>query len=805
MFVEHLRLLIKQNIMKMKLFTFKTLLASAVITFSATSIAQTNVFDDVIATSPNHTLLEAALIQEGLDAALSDPTANYTVFAPDDNAMNALAAALNTDINGILALPNLSDILLYHVLGAQVPSSAVTNGLIATPLSTTNTLKLTVNGSNVFVNQATVTTVDLTTDNGVVHVIDAVVLPAQTVADIAIGSPAHTSLVAAVVEAKLLPALTDPFGTFTVFAPTNTAFDNAVASLGIDIATLLGLPNLADILLYHVLGAEVQSAGVTNGLIAAPLNTANTIKFTVNGSMVYANQAPISAVDLTADNGVVHVLDAVILPNQTVADVAIGSAAHTSLVAAVVEAKLLPALTDPFASFTVFAPTNTAFDNAVASLGLADINALLALPNLGDILLYHVLGAEVPAAGVTNGLIASPLNTANTIKFTVDGSMVYANQAPISAVDLTADNGVVHVLDAVVLPNQTVADVAIGSAAHTSLVAAVVEAKLLPALTDPFASFTVFAPTNTAFDNTVSALGLGDINALLALPNLADILLYHVLGAEVPSGSVTNGLIAAPLNTANTIKFTVDGAMVYANQSPISAVDLTADNGVVHVLDAVILPNQTVADIAIGSAVHTSLVAAVVEAKLLPALTDPFASYTVFAPVDAAFDALAAALGTDLNGVLANPELADILLYHVIGAEVFSTDLTNGNVTTLNGQDVTVDLMSGVMINDATVTIADLTSDNGVVHVLDQVLVPSLTSVVENKNQNVTVFPNPTVNQIKLNGVNGSYTVTDLFGKTVLDGVSNGQFIDVNNLTEGTYIITVLDSENVYQTQFVKL
>jgi transforming growth factor-beta-induced protein len=245
--------------------------------------------------------------------------------------------------------------------------------------------------------------------------------------------------------------------------------------------------------------------------------------------------------------------------------------------------------------------------------------------------------------------------------------------------------------------------------------------------------------------------------------------------------------------------------MVYANQAPISAVDLTADNGVVHVLDAVVLPNQTVADVAIGSAAHTSLVAAVVEARLLPALTDPFASLTVFAPTDAAFDALATDLGTDLNGVLANPELADILLYHVIGAEVLSTDLTNGNVATLNGQDVTVDLTAGVMINDANVTAADLTSDNGVVHVLDKVLVPSLASIVDNEIKDVTIFPNPAVDKIKLNGVNGSYTVTDLFGKTVLEGVSNGQFIDVNNLSEGTYIITVQDSVEVYQTQFVKL
>jgi transforming growth factor-beta-induced protein len=91
------------------------------------------------------------------------------------------------------------------------------------------------------------------------------------------------------------------------------------------------------------------------------------------------------------------------------------------------------------------------------------------------------------------------LNTANTLKVTIDGANVFVNQAQVSAADLLADNGAVHVLDAVVLPNTTVADIAIGSPAHTTLVAAVIEARLLPALTNPFSQLTVFAPTNDAY------------------------------------------------------------------------------------------------------------------------------------------------------------------------------------------------------------------------------------------------------------------------------------------------------------------
>ena len=166
--------------MKKKFITlnFKSVSAAASILFLSFGLsAQTNVFDNVIATSPNHTYLEAALIQEGLDVALQNPAGTLTVFAPDDAAFTSLATALGTNVNGLLALPNLTDILLYHVLGIEVVSSALTNGQIATPLSPTNTLKVTLNGANVYINQAQVNAANLQADNGVVHIIDAVLVP----------------------------------------------------------------------------------------------------------------------------------------------------------------------------------------------------------------------------------------------------------------------------------------------------------------------------------------------------------------------------------------------------------------------------------------------------------------------------------------------------------------------------------------------------------------------------------------------------------------------------------------------------
>lgn len=479
-------------------------------------------------------------------------------------------------------------------------------------------------------------------------------------------------------------------------------------------------------------------------------------------------------------------------------DVIAPSPNHTYLEAALIQEGLDAVLQNNSADLTVFAPDDNAFTALATALG-TDINGLLALPNLTDILTYHVLGTIVLSSGITNGAIVQPVSTTNTLKLTLTSTgTVFVNQAQVTTANLSTDNGVVHVLNGVLLPVETVADVAIDNG-FSSLVTAVVTAELLPAVTNPLSSLTVFAPTNMAFANLATALNT-DIAGLLALPNLADVLTYHVLGSEVPSSAVTNGAIVQPLSTTNTLKLTVTAAgLVYVNQAKVTSFDITADNGVVHVLDAVVLPFETVVDVAIDNG-FTSLTSAVVKAELLPALTNPLTKLTVFAPTNAAFDNLATALGTDLNGVLAHPQLADILLYHVIGDEVLSTELTNGAVPTLNGQNVTINLTGGVKVNNANVTLADLTVSNGVVHVIDAVLVPSLANLTENSFNEVSLYPNPTVDYLIIENASVSnYKVVNTAGVTVLSGNLIGNKIDVHSLENGNYFIQ-LNGDNTLQT-----
>lgn len=473
-------------------------------------------------------------------------------------------------------------------------------------------------------------------------------------------------------------------------------------------------------------------------------------------------------------------------------DIIATSPQHTSLDAAIQQAGLVSALQDPNATFTVFAPDNNAFDDLANELGTT-VSGLLALPNLGDILLYHVLGTTNTASTLSNGQIVTPLNAANTVKLTVtSNSEVYANQAMVNGADLTADNGVVHSVDAVILPGETVADIAIDNG-FTTLVTAVATAELLPALTDPFATFTVFAPDNAAFDNAAMALGV-TTNDLLALPNLQDILLYHVLDVEVDAASVSDGGIVDAISTTNTIKTTVtESGEVFINQAEVQLADLIADNGLVHTIDQVLLPSETVVDVALDNG-FTTLTAAVIEAELLPALVDPFAEFTVFAPTNQAFDNLASDLGVTVNDILALPNLGDILLYHCLGSEVLSTALSNGQVTTLNGSDVLITVATPPLVNDAEVSMADIQVDNGVVHVINKVLDPAVASVDESAID-INIFPNPSTDVVNIttNEIAESIQILSADGTILKSIVPSGSQsnINISDLATGQYFVVI--------------
>ncbi|MCH1575888.1 MAG: fasciclin domain-containing protein [Flavobacteriales bacterium] len=268
---------------------------------------------DVIVNSSVHNLLEVAVIEADLAGTLSGE-GPFTVFAPTDDAFLTLAGALNASAEDLLALPELADILLYHVVGAQVLSTDLADGATATTLLGED-VTVTINDDGIFINDAQVTVADIVTDNGVVHVIDAVLLVPEpyTVVDVIVNSDVHTLLEAAVIQADLAGTLSGE-GPFTVFAPTDDAFLALAGALNASAEDLLALPELADILLYHVIGAQVLSTDLADGATATTLLGEDVeVSIECDGS-IFINDAQVTVADIVTDNGVVHVIDAVLLP-----------------------------------------------------------------------------------------------------------------------------------------------------------------------------------------------------------------------------------------------------------------------------------------------------------------------------------------------------------------------------------------------------------------------------------------------------------------------------------------------------------
>jgi uncharacterized surface protein with fasciclin (FAS1) repeats len=666
-----------------------------------------------------HDSLVAGVIQAELLSTLQGP-GPFTLFAPTDQAFTDAGIDL-ASLDTPEGKATLSDILLYHVVSGEVPSSAVTECLSATAVNG-QPLSFTV-GNGVMVNDADVTSADVTTSNGVIHVIDKVLTPTDTPNDIprtAQCTGIHDSLVAGVIQAELLSTLQGT-GPFTVFAPTDQAFTDA----GIDLASLdtaEGKAILSDILLYHVVAGNVPSSAVTECMSTDAVN-GQPLSFTVNGG-VMVNGANVTLADVDTSNGVIHVIDKVLTPTDTPNDIprtAQCTGVHNSLVAGVIQAELLPTLQGD-GPFTVFAPTDQAFSDA--GIDLAALDTVEGKAALTDILLYHVIAGEVPASAVTECLSATAVN-GNPLSFTVGTNGVMVNDANVTATDVPTSNGIIHVIDKVLSPTDTPNDIprtAQCTGIHDTLVTAVVQAELLETLQGS-GPFTLFAPTDQAF--TDAGIDLAALNTAEGKATLTDILLYHVVSGEVPSSAVTECMTATAVN-GQTLAFTV-GDSVMVNGATVTLADVGTSNGVIHVIDKVLSPTDSPNNIprtAQCTGIHDSLVAAVIQAELLETLQGE-GPFTLFAPTDQAF----ADAGIDLaslDTVEGKAALTDILLYHVVSDEVPSTAVTECmTATAVNGQTLAFTVGDGVMVNGANVTLADVGTSNGVIHVIDKVLSPT--------------------------------------------------------------------------------
>lgn len=296
--------------------------------------------------------------------------------------------------------------------------------------------------------------------------------------------------------------------------------------------------------------------------------------------------------------------------------------------------------------------------------------------------------------------------------------------------------------------SNTVVDIAVSNPDFSTLVAAVVKTGQAGLLSQANLNATVFAPNNAAFAQLPAPFNnAANINAItdpLTINTLRQVIRYHVSPGQRTAALLTNGSYhtfknsATPNDNLIFVGRTAAGEVYINGMSKVVAADIQASNGIIHVIDKVLFfPTQDIAQIAIGNGNFTALVAALKKTGLVNTFLQPSGDLTVFAPTDAAFAQLPAPLNNAQNiknisdaGTINT--LRNVLLYHVIGARVFSVDLREGLQanTLLSGKKVTITLATGAKVKGdgnstaSNIIITNLLARNGVIHAIDQVLLP---------------------------------------------------------------------------------
>lgn len=436
--------------------------------------------------------------------------------------------------------------------------------------------------------------------------------PTNNIVQLAQGNSNLSSLVAALTKFPDLVSTLSGTGSFTVFAPTNDAFTALLGVIGQTSINDVPEPVLKSLLQYHVVtSGSLLSTQLTEGNLA----TANTenIAVTLTGGLSLNGSTKVVTADIRATNGVIHVVDKVLVPASigkfvnTVVEPAYFNKNFTTLIAAVTAASpsILTTLLNS-SKKTLFAPTNDAFTAA----------GITSLPNqatLDAVLTYHVIGSEIRASQLPAN--AAPVNTAVT---TLGGVFYLSNRGTagifingstkVTTADILADNGVVHVIDRVLMPpSLTIAQIAtaLSTAAtgkqFTQLVAALGRVPaLLTAAAAATSNLTVFAPTDAAFNQLYTTLGVAGINDI-DLTTLTAVLKHHIVSAPTtPTGRVfSSDLVTGNVPTLNgnisinatNGTVTSGGGTVATISSNKALINVLGTNGVIHTIDKVLLPS----------------------------------------------------------------------------------------------------------------------------------------------------------------------------------------------------------------------
>lgn len=539
-----------------------------------------------------------------------------------------------------------------------------------------------------------------------------------TLVDVAAGDERFTTLVGIIQDLGLEETLANT--ELTVFAPTNAAFEKIS-----DAIPSLTNEDLEQIVTYHLIEGTVLSGDLDAQQDVEMLQGEVTLIQASAAGVLINGFANVVEADIEADNGVIHAIDEVLLPTEyrvalqgpSLVEVAEQNGNFEILVGLAEDTGFTTTL-QFLGPFTAFAPTNEAFENLFAVVD----PATLTPEQIGFILSYHVLTGEVLSTDLeAQQTVPTAGEEPLYITSTEDGVTVNGTSNVTTADVTEPTNGVIHIVDQVLLPNafNTVAGVVSKNYDLATLLSVVAERPaILDVLNDAASSLTVFAPDNAAFTAALEAF------PGLTPEQLTEILTFHVLAAQVLSTDLEAAQTVETLSGESIYVTAEDGVVTINNTATVTNADLEGNNGVVHVIDGVLLPNkfQNIVQIASKNYDLSTLVSLVADAGLVPTLEGD-GPFTVFAPTNAAFEAVSETLAT-----LTEEQVAEVLTYHVAAAEALSGDLSDGmEVETVQGENITVNIdgEGNVSLNGSVnVVTVDLQGTNGVIHIIDGVLLP---------------------------------------------------------------------------------
>ncbi len=519
----------------------------------------------------------------------------FTVFAPGNPAFG------NWDVEGLLANPELlADVLRYHVVEGSFTTGDLGDGQTLTALQGT---ELTAASNNV--NGISFFRVNQNVTNGVVHITNGLLFENRTIAERAWYFLPAEEFYDAIVAFGVREALNDPEDDLTAFIPTNASFAAVEALIE---AQGLSDEDVAEILQYHVIDDAI-SAGELVGLldegpVAVPTLQGEDIIFEgsfdedggIESITINDGQATINLgdTDLRSSNGIAHFITGVLLPEEfrpAMDEVIASTGGLGTLTAALGATGLDEALANRDGTFTVFAPSDDAFSAYDVDLLLAD-EAVLA-----DVLQYHVAGEVLGSGDLAEGPVTTLQGDDINVSFGEEDA-VFINNASVTAVDIPAVNGVLHIIDDVLLENRTLATRLNVTLATQTLKERLREAELAGAFEDETLTWTVFAPTNDAFD-------AANFNQF-TFSERESILQYHVLTEAVDSGVLVDALtdeeaeLSVETLQGEEMTFTgtfdddgnLTGININGDQASIDLgnVDIEALDSFIHLIDGVLLP-----------------------------------------------------------------------------------------------------------------------------------------------------------------------------------------------------------------------